>query len=139
MIDRRTSKFAEKLSMFMVIIAALGAFLVLLDVNFDLIIGNQRIHIGGEGFSADLKGAVVSLILIGGWNSVKEFWLGSSAGSEKKSDAILKIAESAPAATAAAVAAATGSPTDKPLDPIKADTVNVAADTATITTPEVKP
>lgn len=95
------SKFTERLSLFMVIIAALGGFLVLVDPRIQFpVLNGYSVSIGGEGFSADLKGAVVSLILIGGWTAVKEYWLGSSSGSDKKSDTIQQMS--------AAVAAVTG-------------------------------
>ena len=91
-VERRAGKFTEKLSIFMVSVAAFGAFLVLLDPVVTI---SEQVKIGGEGFSADLKGAVVSLILIGGWSAVKEFWLGTSAGSEKKTDMIATMAAAA--------------------------------------------
>jgi hypothetical protein len=95
--ERRSKVFIEKLSMFMVSVAALGAFIVLFDPKFVITIAGQTISLGGAtGFSADLKGAVVSLILIGGWTAVKEYWLGSSAGSDKKSDAIQKMIDVPP-------------------------------------------
>lgn len=37
-------------------------------------------------FSGDLKAAVVTLMLVGGFTSVAGFWLGSSSGSERKND-----------------------------------------------------
>lgn len=86
--ERRENKFTEKLSMFMVSVAAFGAFFVLTDPVITI---SDTVKIGGEGFSADLKGAVVSLILIGGWSAVKEFWLGTSASSEKKTDMIANM------------------------------------------------
>lgn len=91
--ERRTSKFTERLSLFMVRVAAIGAAYVLLAPKFTFTLYGQVIEIGSEGFSADLKGAVVSLILIGGWSAVKEFWLGTSASSEKKSDALQRMVE----------------------------------------------
>jgi hypothetical protein len=91
--DRRArGHFTETLSIIMVVIAALGAFLVLADPKITLTFYGQSFVIDGTDFSADLKGAVVSLILIGGWTAVKEYWLGSSAGSEKKSDTISRLA-----------------------------------------------
>ena len=104
-------------------IAALGAAWVLVDPRFVMPITEDiSIFIGGEGFSADLKGAVVTLILIGGFTAVKEYWLGSSAGSEKKTDAITRIAELPDAAAGSS---------DKPL---KTGEVHVDADTATVNT-----
>lgn len=91
--ERRAGRFTETLSMFMVATAALGAFLVLLDPKLTITIAGQDLALGGDGFSADLKGAVISAILIGGWTAVKEYWLGSSAGSEKKSDTINRLTE----------------------------------------------
>ena len=96
MVERRASKFTERLSLFMVRVAAIGAAYVLLAPKFTFMIYGQVIEIGGEGFSADLKGAVVSLVLIGGWSAVKEFWLGTSASSEKKSDALQRMMENPP-------------------------------------------
>ena len=104
MIERRARKFTEQLSMFMVAVAALGAFLVLIDPKFVITVFGQEIAIGGDGFSADLKGAVISAILIGGWTAVKEFWLGASASGQQQGESIARMAEAA--APAAVVAAA---------------------------------
>ena len=93
MVERRASKFTERLSLFMVRVAAIGAAYVLLEPKFTFMIYDQIIEIGSEGFSADLKGAVVSLILIGGWSAVKEFWLGTSASNEKQTDALQRMVE----------------------------------------------
>jgi hypothetical protein len=38
------------------------------------------------GIDAQLKGAVITLMLIGGFTSVTNFWYGSSLGSKKKDD-----------------------------------------------------
>ena len=94
--DRRTSKFTERLSIFMVRVAAIGAAYVLLEPKFTFLIYGQVIAIGSAGFSADLKGAVVSLILIGGWSAVKEFWLGTSASNEKGADSLRRMVENSP-------------------------------------------
>jgi putative chitinase len=34
----------------------------------------------------ELKGAVITLMIIAGWNGTKDFWMGSSAGSDKKTE-----------------------------------------------------
>ena len=104
--ERRASHFTEKLSIFMVMVAAGGAFLVLLDPKFTVVVANHTITVGGDGFSADLKGAVISAILIGGWTAVKEYWLGASATGQRQSESMSRIAEAAAPAAAAAVAAA---------------------------------
>lgn len=124
--DVPPSKFTERLSLFMVVIAALGGFLVLLDprVTFPYGVNGVQLMIGGDGFSADLKGAVVSLILIGGWSAVKEYWLGSSASSDKKSETIAAVAVTA-----------TGTGTGAP---IRTDAVNVETENTNITTGETK-
>lgn len=104
-VDRRQEgQFREQLSKWMMIVAALGGAYVLLDPQVTFTFWNQTVKIGGEGFSADLKGAVVSLILIGGFTSVKEYWLGASATGQKQAESMSRIAEaSAPAVVAAAV------------------------------------
>ena len=103
MIDRRAGMFTERISLFMARTSAAGAAFILLNPKFDITIFGQSIHIGGAGFSLDLQGSVITLVA--GWTAVKEYWLGSSAGSEKKSDAIQKMAEGAPQVTAVAVEA----------------------------------
>ena len=134
--DRRVAnKFTEKLSMFMVSVAALGAFFVLADPKMTFTFWGQTIAIDGVEFSADLKGAVIFAILIGGWVAVKEFWLGASDQGKQQQAAIARIAEQSAPSAARAVAAATGAPVVN--DAIVADTVNVKADTANVT--EAKP
>ena len=116
--ERRASPFTEKLSMFMVGVAALGAFVVLLDIKYTVTIGGAVIQIGSDGFSADLKGAVISAILIGGWTAVKEYWLGASVGSVKSAESMQRIAEKAPEVAAAVVAAsAPAAVTPAPVNP----------------------
>lgn len=104
--ERRATRFTERLSMFMVVVAAFGAFVVLVDIKFVFTFGPQIVQVG-SGFSADLKGAVISAILIGGWSAVKEYWLGASASGQNQAESMTRIAESAAPVTAAAVAAAT--------------------------------
>lgn len=96
--EHRASPFTESLSKFMVVTAALGAFIVLFDPKFTLTFWGQIVTIGGDGFSADLKGAVISAILIGGWTAVKEYWLGSSLGNVKSAESVQRIAEGVPPA-----------------------------------------
>lgn len=57
--------FIEFLSIFMLTCSVVGATLMVLFANL----------------SDEMKGAIVTMILIGGYNGVKEFWLGSSYGS----------------------------------------------------------
>lgn len=116
--DRRDpGRFRECLSVIMVTTAALGGFLVLLDPEF--IIGPEgwSFKIGSDGFSKELKGAVVTIMLIGGWQAVQGYWLGASAGGQKQSESMSRIAE-ASAAT--------------PATPIKTDDVKIDATGANI-------
>ena len=124
MIERRRSRFTEKLSLFMVVVAAIGALGVLMDPRVVILIpGGHTLTLGGaDGFSADLKGAVISAILIGGWTAVKEYWLGASASGTRQSETVSRIAEASPATAAAAVAAAVAQP-----NPLQATDVKVEA------------
>lgn len=77
----------------MVMVAAFGALVVLLDVKVTYHITENTVIAVGGTFSNDLKGAVISAILISGWTAVKEYWLGASASSEGHQATISKIAE----------------------------------------------
>ncbi len=107
---REAGRYTEKLSTFMAVASALGGAWVLLDPKITLTLGEQVVQIGGEGFSADLKGAVVSLILIGGWTAIKEYWLGASASGQKQSESMSRIAEAS--TPAAVIAASPGKPSE---------------------------
>ncbi len=133
--DRRIpSKFTEKLSMFMVTVAALGAFFVLADPKMTFTFFGQTILVDGVEFSADLKGAVIFAILIGGWVAVKEYWLGASDQGKKQQETVARIAEQSAPVTAQAVAASRSDPLPPaPPVPLQTDTVNVQADTAIVT------
>ncbi len=126
MMDRRKAIFPEHLSIRVVWIAGVGAFLVLLDPSITLTFMGQIVKIGGDGFSSELKGAVITIMLIGGWTAVMSFWLGASDSMAKQQASISRIAEAAPVSASAQTA------------PISADTVNVAATTANVTG-ETKP
>lgn len=62
--------FVELLSLSMVAASVFGGAFVLWDPM--------------DKFTTEMQTAVVMLMLIGGWNGVKEFWLGSSMGSRNK-------------------------------------------------------
>ena len=132
--DRRTTPFTEKLSWLMAVVAALGGTYVILDPVVTFSLSWVEVKLGGEGFSEQLKGAVVALILIEGWKAVKEFWLGSSKQGQETAQAMNRIAENAPIVAANVVANASPSQS-----PISAATVNVEADTANISAPKDKP
>lgn len=118
MMDRRKSVFPERLSIRVIWIAGVGAFLVLLDPSITLTFYGQVIKLGGDGFSSELKGAVITIMLIGGWTAVMSFWLGASDSMAKQQASMARIAESAPVSGGAQTGA------------IAADTVNVAASVA---------
>lgn len=136
--DRRTaSRFTEKISLILIIISSIGAILILVDpIIAWQTPGGMAIKFGGGGFSDQLKGAVVMLMLIGGFTAVVNFWLGASDQGKKQIESISRIAEQAAPTQAAAVAAATGMPPPEK-SPIVTDTVNVEATTANAT--ETKP
>ena len=100
--ERRATPFTEKLSWFMALAAAGGGVYVILDPVIAFKLSWIDIKLGGEGFSEQLKGAVVALILIEGWKAVKEYWLGSSVGTVKSAETIQRIAEASPAALSTA-------------------------------------
>jgi muramidase (phage lysozyme) len=62
--------FHELLALLFVLISATGAISALFFSNL----------------SDELKGAIVTLMLIGGWTGVKEFYFGSSRGSDRKTE-----------------------------------------------------
>jgi hypothetical protein len=64
--------FIEFLSTLMVIAAICGGTFVLWDPL--------------SKFTNEMRTAVIMLMFIGGWNGVKEFWLGSSMGSMRKTE-----------------------------------------------------
>jgi hypothetical protein len=118
--ERRSTPFQEWLSRFMVRSAAAGAMWVLVDPRLTITSdGSIGFVMNSGAFSTDLKGAVISAILIGGFTSVREYWLGSSKTGQEQAQSMSRIAEAAPSVAAAVVAAAT--------EPAKADTVNVDA------------
>jgi hypothetical protein len=43
-----------------------------------------------ESLTPELKGAVITLMVIAGWNGVRDYWMGSSSGSDKKTEQMMK-------------------------------------------------
>ena len=138
-IDRRDPKFTERISMYMVVVATIGAFLILLDPKFTLTIAGQAITIGGEGFSQELKGAVVTIMLLGGWTSVQKFWLDTSETAKTQSQSMARIAEAAPVGTVAAMAANTEATMANTASNTRATTANTIATDANTAATEAKP
>lgn len=44
------------------------------------------VSVNWESLTAELKGAVITLMVIAGWNGVRDYWMGSSSGSDRKTD-----------------------------------------------------
>ena len=59
-------------------------FVELLSLLFVLIAATGGAYVLYGDFTSEIKGAVITLMLIGGYTGVKEFWLGSSYGSMMK-------------------------------------------------------
>ncbi len=98
-------QFVERLSCILVLVSSLGAMLVLVDPVVVLTTSSGTIFkIGGTGFSDQLKGAVISLILVSGFAAVIAYWLGASNQGGKAQDSVNTIAQAAGPATAAAAA-----------------------------------
>jgi len=125
---RRSGDFIERLSFFLVGGAFIGAFIVLLDFKLVLQVGGQLIQFG-SGFAPETKGMVLQSMLITGFAAVVAYWYGTTKQGQDQALSVNKIAEGAAPSQAAAVAAATGAPAA----PIKAENVEVTAQTATLT------
>ena len=133
--QRRESDYKERLSSRMLLIACITALFVLLDPKVLIPLGadGQVLSLGGAGFSLDIKGMVIGAIIIEGLKSIKEYWLGTSAGGQKQAESMSRMAEAAPAVAAAVVAAA-----DKA--PLKTDDVKIDATGGDVTiNQETKP
>lgn len=119
--ERRSNVFVERVTIYVIIIAAIGAFLVLIDPKVALDLGGQQIAFGGDGFSSELKGAVITIMLIGGWTMAIGYWLSDTATGKKQQESISRIAEAAPPTQALAVAAARAPAPKEPISPPAAD------------------
>lgn len=64
------AQFIHVLSLLVVVIAATGGFYVLTH----------------DGFSAELKGSVVTIMLLGGFTSVMQYWLNKKDPAEPTGD-----------------------------------------------------
>jgi len=104
-----SNKFIEALSMWFVIIGAVGGFIVLLDPRFSYTLADgSSIALGGDGFPGEIKGMVVQTMMIGGIIAVQKFWLDATAASNAANKTMSTIAVASAPVAAAAVAAATG-------------------------------
>lgn len=79
LMERRRSAFPERLSYVIVTIASLGAFWVLIDPQITGSLLGLTISLGTKsGFSPDLKGAIITSILVGGFSAVTGWVYGAS-------------------------------------------------------------
>lgn len=94
--------FTMALSAFLIVASMAGAFLVMLDPVGIVEINGYPVKIGGEGFAEQMKGAVLTLILIGGFTAVVNFWIRISNQEARAQEATTSIAQAAAPAAAAA-------------------------------------
>lgn len=92
-VEKRATPFQEWLSKFMVRTASLGAAYVLVDPRLTATDSSLAFVMNSGGFSNDLKGMVIGAILVGGFSSVREFWLGTSKGGQEQAASQARIAE----------------------------------------------
>jgi|SRR5665647_1587267 len=93
MIDRRDRSFNDKLALILVSAGIIGALLVLIDPVFAITLKNGfTLHIGGSGFSDQMKGAVITMILVGGFTAVITYYFGSSNADKVKNETISNLA-----------------------------------------------
>lgn len=132
-------KYIERLSTMLVVLAFVGTIIVLIDpvITFETA-GGTVLRFGGTGFSDQLKGAVVSLILVSGFAGVIGYWLGASNTGDKAQESVSNIATAAGTGSggAAAIAAAAGAapaPGSKPPGgPMQTGDVTINTPSATV-------
>lgn len=126
--DPQSRRFIERLSCILVVFSAIGAMLVLVDPVLTLQLGNgNTLKIGGEGFADQMKGAVLTLILVAGFTAVVQYWLGASNQGDRAQENVNKIAASAMPA-----GGGTGDGSQPPA-PIQAQNVGIQADNVNVT------
>jgi len=48
------------------------------------------VTVNWTSLTPELKGAVITLMVIAGWNGVRDYWMGSSDGSQRKTEALTR-------------------------------------------------
>ena len=91
--ERRIPVIQEHLSFWVLILSALGGFIVLMDPKLTIPIASGTLTMGGVDFSPDLRGGVVMSMMVAGFVSVIKFWFDTSKSSEAKSNSLARIAE----------------------------------------------
>ena len=95
--ERRIPVIQERLSFVVLMLSALGGFIVLMDPKIVIPFGSGTLTMGGVDFSPDLRGGVVMSMMVAGFVSVIKFWFDTSKSSEAKSNSLARIAESSTA------------------------------------------
>ena len=93
--ERRIPVIQERLSFVVLMLSALGGFIVLMDPKIVIPFGSGTLTMGGVDFSPDLRGGVVMSMMVAGFVSVIKFWFDTSKSSEAKSSTLARIAEAA--------------------------------------------
>lgn len=73
--DKRTPRFAEKFSKWLLTLAAVGAGIVLFNPSFEQKWDGGSFNMGGGAFSDEIRGAVVTLCIIGAVTALIRMWL----------------------------------------------------------------
>ena len=63
-------------------------FIHVLSVLF-VVFSGSFVSVNWSSLSSELKGAVITLMIIAGWNGVRDYWMGSSSGSDKKTEQMM--------------------------------------------------
>jgi hypothetical protein len=138
--DRRAVSFQEWLSKSMMRTAVAGAAYVLIDPKMTITDQAIAFVMNSGAFSSDTKGLIVGAILVGGYNSIREFWLGTSKGGQDAAQAMARVAEAAPTAVAkAAETVAAVAPSAANGTTTSAERVDVVAEEVTVTGKDKSP
>jgi lysozyme len=63
-------------------------FIHVLSILF-VVFSGSFVSVNWSSLSSELKGAVITLMIIAGWNGVRDYWMGSSSGSDKKTEQLM--------------------------------------------------
>lgn len=118
MIERRATQFVERVSLHLMWIAAVCAIVILIDPRLIIPVGSSgwTFALGGDGFSSELKGVIIGIIVGAGITGVSKYWLDASASSNAANKTMSTIAAASAPTAALAVAAARA----EPLPPVAA-------------------
>lgn len=76
MAERRKGRFAERLTLYLLALAAVGSAIVLLDPTFTYVWeGGSKFTIGTGEFSSEIKGGVVTIGILATISAIVRMWL----------------------------------------------------------------